>query len=77
MVNIFLLNDRRLQFKSEVCCNEWIFLLHDIHSPPKSIGTARQNFGPNFYKFHVSEEVRSNFGGKIKCLQQEISKINI
>ena len=28
----------------------------NIHSPPKSIRTVGQNFGPNFYKRHVSEK---------------------
>ena len=31
----------------------------------------------NFYKRHVSEKVRSNFGGKTKRWCQEISKIKI
>ena len=48
-----------------------------FHSPPKNIRTFWQNFGPNFYKRHVSEKVRSNFGEKTKRWRQGISKINI
>ena len=44
---------------------------------PKSIRTVEQNFGPNFYKRHVSEKVRTSFGGKTKRWRQEMSKIDI
>ena len=38
-------------------------------------GDVGQNFVPSFYKRHVREKVRSNFGGKTKPWRQEISKI--
>ena len=44
---------------------------------PKNIRTVGQNFGPNFYKRHVSEKVRSSFGGKTKRWRQEMSKLDI